>query len=70
MSGWAPESDGGEDHDGGGNRAVLGDAFPNVVTFKALALTNVEQLLSCCHGRLLSLDAKEGFPVARKIPLG
>ena len=34
--------DGGEDHDGGGNRAVLGDALPDVVTFKALALTNVE----------------------------
>ena len=27
---------------------------PDVVTFKAFALTNVEQLLGCCHGRLLS----------------
>ena len=49
--------DGGEDHDGGGNRAVLGDALPNVVAFKALALTDVEQLLSCCHGRLLSRES-------------
>ena len=49
--------DGGEDHDGGGNRAVLGDALPNVVALKTLALTNVEQLLSCCHGRLLSRES-------------
>ena len=49
--------DGGEDHDGGGNRAVLGDALPDVVTFKTLALTNVEQLLSCYHGRLLSRES-------------
>ena len=48
--------DGGEDHDGGGNRAVLGDALPDVVTLKTLALTDVEQLLGCCHGRLLSRE--------------
>ena len=48
--------DGGEDHDGGGNRAVLGDALPNVMALKTLALTNVKQLLGCCHGRLLSRE--------------
>ena len=48
--------DGGDDHNRGGNRAVLGDALPNVAAFKALALTDVEQLLGCCHGRLLSRD--------------
>ena len=49
--------DGGDDHNRGGNRAVLGDALPNVVAFKALALTDVEQLLGCCHGRLLSRES-------------
>ena len=48
--------DGGDHHDGGGNRAVLGNALPNVVTLKTLALTGVEQLLGCCHGRLLSRE--------------
>ena len=48
--------DGGKHHDGGRNRAVLGDALPNVVTLKTLALTDVEQLLGCCHGRLLSRE--------------
>ena len=48
--------DGGKHHDGGRNRAVLGDALPNVVTFKTLALADVEQLLGCCHGRLLSRE--------------
>ena len=49
--------DGGDHHDGGRNGAVLGNALPDVVTFKALALTNIEQLLSCCHGRLLSRES-------------
>ena len=48
--------DGSDHHDGGGNRAVLGNALPNVVTLKTLALTNVKQLLGCCHGRLLSRE--------------
>jgi hypothetical protein len=48
--------DGCDHHDGGGNRAVLGNALPNVVTLKTLALTGVEQLLGCCHGRLLSRE--------------
>ena len=63
--------DGGEDHDGGRNRAVLGDALPDVVTFKTLALTNVEQLLGCCHGRLLSREGsrlKKARPTKSAVP--
>ena len=57
--------DGGDHHDGGGNRAVLGDTLPNVMTLKTLALTNVEQLLGCCHGRLLS---REGSRLTKARP--